>query len=240
MASASGRSARCTGCCLQVRPVLRAQAHELQAAWAPSHYEWPAVVTCPCRASVSPWFQSVHDGTCPTEFHPECPEALVAHGEGRCVPSPYDTRTVHRAQAGAREHRSVTLSPDPPHSAHHVPTALAELLFIFLKLLTWARSFCSTPVLDFSQNGSRAVPGLWCLASHSASCFRDPVLCSYVGVTFRGGVAPASFIRPSGWALGCSLLGCRAWSHCHRLCTASGWCPFSDVGRCQARSCRAV
>lgn len=69
------------------------------------------------------------------------------------------------------------------------------------------------------------VLGVW---PHSASCFRDPALRSFL----RRSRTPSCGWPPPLWVgTGLLLLGRCVWSRCHRprLCTASSRCPFPDL-----------
>lgn len=75
------------------------------------------------------------------------------------------------------------------------------------------------------------VLGVW---PHSASCFRDPALRSFLR---RSRTASCGWPPPLWVGTGLLLLGRCAWSRCHRprLCTASSRCPFPDLrSRCRA------
>lgn len=150
-----------------------------------------------------------------------------------------DTRTVRRAQAGACRHRSVTFSPDPPPSAYHVPTALAELLFIFLMLFEWARSFslCARSGLFTwreSYHPWSLVSGLTQRHVFEIQHFAP----FYVGVALRRAGGP----RPSGGAPACSSLAA-----VHGAAVTVPVCAQPPVGalfrsseRMPGGSCRAV
>lgn len=134
MASASGRSARCTGCCLQVRPALCSQARELQSAWAPGplRVSRSSYVSLPCLGFLPG--PRVFGGTCPTDSHRSVVrlQGLTGRAAGfRPRPTPGQSTGPRQVPAGTGRRPSV---PTPL-------TAFAKLLFIRLLSFKWARSF---------------------------------------------------------------------------------------------------